>query len=84
MPVNRSFQAGATVRGADAVGDVCDNPRIGVERRLSDRRGLIGLGILKMKHAKPRGVRDCVCAAGRVELVEDLADMEFGGVNRDA
>jgi hypothetical protein len=36
---------------------------------------------LQVDHPKPRGVGHRVGAAGGIELVEQRADVEFGGVN---
>jgi hypothetical protein len=38
---------------------------------------------LQVKDAEPRGMRDGVGPAGGVELVEDLTDVEFGGMDRN-
>src|SRR5262249_35089048 len=38
---------------------------------------------LQMENTEPRGVRDGVGAANRIQLVEELADMELGRVHRD-
>ena len=38
---------------------------------------------LQVKDAEPRGMRDSVGPAGGVELVEDLTDVEFGGMDRN-
>jgi hypothetical protein len=38
---------------------------------------------LQVKDAEPRGMRDSVRPAGGVELVEDLTDVEFGGMDRN-
>lgn len=40
--------------------------------------------VSKMNHTPAQGVSYGVGAAGRVELVEKLADMEFSGVHREA
>jgi hypothetical protein len=37
--------------------------------------------VLQLDHPQPCRVRNGVGAAGGVELVEERADMEFGGVN---
>ena len=37
-----------------------------------------------MENAEPRGVRDGVGATDRIELVQELADVELGRVHRDA
>ncbi len=38
---------------------------------------------LQVKDAEPRGMRYSVGPAGGVELVEDLTDVEFGGMDRN-
>ena len=38
----------------------------------------------KIDDAEPGGMRNGVCAADRVEFVEQRADMELGGVDRNA
>jgi hypothetical protein len=37
-----------------------------------------------MENTEPRGVRDGVGATNRIQLVEELADVELGRVHRDA
>jgi hypothetical protein len=49
------------------------------------RRAVLSIGeTSKIDDAEPGGMRDGVGAADRVELVEQRADMELGGVDGDA
>jgi hypothetical protein len=78
------------------VGDLADHARVSVERCFRHGAGrVVGFGwdkdfgvehggLSEMEDAEPRGVGDGVSAAGRIELVDQLADMEFRGVDRDA
>jgi hypothetical protein len=80
-------------RRTDPVDDCSDGSRIGVEWRLvlwvadrvAMRAGYIKHGgTLEIEYAPPRRMGDCFGTTNGIELVEQGADVELGGVNRNA
>src|SRR5262245_18606096 len=74
------------ILGALIPADCCRAGAIGHKASITllNHDGATSPPSLQMENTEPRGVCDGVGAANRIQLVEELADVELGRVHRDA